>query len=203
MIYETKITNKYGGEIDYPSPVSGFIFKIVEGAFIVHRTTDPYNILARYSEIIFLPGRVEHVQSSAESNVLTKKLYFKGLKCITRKNWEEPQRKFPTTWFINQGNCPLEIIKPDPFDTHLKLFLFRDLPVLASIPCYSVFAKHKKYTILPHVLTPSQMAGAPQGAVNVLENRELTGERTKQELERLSKLVAEWKEQQRNTVKIM
>jgi hypothetical protein len=203
MIYETKITNKFGGEIDYPSPVSGFLFKIPEDGFLIYRTTDPLNILARYSEIIFLPGRVEHVQSSAESNVLTKKLYFKGLKCIVRKGWEEPERKFPTTWFINQGNVPLEVVKPDCFDQNLSIFLFQDLPVLSSVPCYSIFAKHKKYTIHEPILTPSQRVGAIAGAVDALENRELTGERTKQELERLQRMIKDWKETQRNTVKIM
>jgi len=203
MIYETKILNAFGGEIDYPSPVSRFRFKIAEDGFLVHKTTDPYHVFARYSEIIFLPGRAEHVQSSGDSNVLTRKLYFKGLKCVTRKGWEEPERKWPTVWFINQGTCPLEVIKPDCFDTNLSLFLFKDIPVLSSVPCYSQFAKYKKYVINPPTYTRAQMPGSAPGAMDALENRELSGKRSEQELQRLSKLVAEWKEQQRNTVKIM
>lgn len=71
--------------------------------------------------------------------------------------------------------------------------------VRKNSPC----VKHKKYTILPPVYTANQMPGAPTGAVKALENRELTGERTKQELDRLQRMIKDWKEEQRNTVKIM
>ncbi len=202
MLYETILTNKFGSELDYPSPVSGFLFKIPEGGKLIHRTTDPLNILARYSEIIFLPGREEYTKSTIESDVLRKKLYLKGLKCIVRKDWVEPPRKWPTVWFLNQGDIALEVVKPDFFDTNLSIFLFKDLPVLASVPCASEFAKFKKYTIHTPIYTPSQKPGAGVGAVNALENRELSGKRSDQEMDRLQRLVKDWKEQQKNVIRI-
>lgn len=202
MIYITKITNKFKGEIDYPSPVSGFTFKIPEGGFNIYRTSDVYNILARYEEIIFLPGREEFKQME-ESNVITRKLYPGKIKLVVRRGWTEPKRRFPAVWFLNLTEVPIVSVAPDIFNQSKRLKLFMQIPVLASVPVYSQFAQYRRYEIHPPALQPSQMAGAAAGSMNEIEDNRLEGRRSKQELDRLDKLLKEWKAQERDRIKLM
>lgn len=201
MIFETKIINKFKADLYYHSPIPGFRFSVPEDGFLTHRTSDPYNVLARYSEIIFEKGR-EVVKRTADSNVLTRRLYPGKIKCVIRPDWEEPKRAFPTVWFLNLTECPLVTIIPDVFNQNKKLYLFMQIPVLAEVPVYSQFAKYKRYEIHPPIPQLKQMPGMVDSYDEIEDNR-LLGERSKQEQERLARLRSEWKEAEKDRIKLM
>ena len=47
------------------------------------------------------------------------------------------------------------------------------------------------------------MAGAMAGSMDEIEDNRLEGKRSKQELDRLDKLLKEWKEQEKDRIKLM
>lgn len=203
MIYETKIINKFGADLFYPSPVLDFKFAIPQDGFIVYRSADPYGALSRYSEVIFEKGREEFKQTE-DSNVLTKKLSPGKIRCVTRKDWTEPVHKFPSVWFLNLTDCPIVSLAIDIFNTGKRLQLFMQIPILTTVPLHSQFAKFQKYTIYPPVKHQSQMVGGIAGAnIHEIADNRLEGKRSKQELERLDRMIREWKEAEKDRIKLM
>ncbi len=204
MIFETIFENKFGAEIDLPSPQEGFKFKMMEGDRQIFRSTDPLGVFSRYERIVFLKGHEQYIKSTTDPSLMTRKLLWRGLKCIVRKDWQEPTRAWPTIWMLNQSDCPLQVISPDMFNPQRKVFLFWDLPVLCSVPCYSSFAEYKKYVIGVPDRQTKQVPGARPGAdFDLLENNVLEGKRSPQELTRLQKMVNNWKEEQRGLIKVI
>jgi len=201
-VFRTLIINKFGADIYLPSPVENFQLNISKGGTIEHVTDDPYNVFSRYSEITFMPG-IETLKPMESSNVSTRTLEMTKLKLRVRKNWNEPKRTFPTTWFINEGNCPLEVISVDCFDWSKKVYLMKHLPVLASVPIYSIFASYKKYVIKEPVFQAKVGVGYLPGAGHMVPNYVLEDKRKGEDLERVKRLLAKWKETQKNQVKVI
>lgn len=203
MIFETIFQNDYGSEIDLPSPQQGHRFKIAEGDRQVYKSNNPLGVFSRYSRIIFLKAHEQFVETTQDPSLKRRKLLWRGLKLIVRKGWTEPSRPWPQIWMLNKSDVPLQVISPDMFDQNNKVFLFWDLPTLVSVPPYSTFAEYRKYILGVPDQQAKQMLGASPGNFDLLENTKLEGKRSDQELRRLKKMLDEWRETQKNTIKLM
>lgn len=191
-MYETIVRNKSGQDMMRLSGISRYSFNIPDGSFIVIPSRDEYGLLARYSEIIFQKGKTIH-KETAESNIITRTILPGAIKCVVRKNWIEPKRPFPVVSFLNERGALTEIYYPDCFNMGEKLLLPLGIPVMATVPVYSPLAKFREFII--HKETMSVGESFP--------NHEMKGKRSEQELTRLAKMLNDWKESEKNRIKVM
>lgn len=196
MSYKTKITNKSGQAIWRISGLANIRqqFDITDGASIVISSRDEYGLFARYSEIIFQKGE-SITKKSAESNIITELIYPGPVKCIIRKDWIEPKRPFPVVSFLNLGAVFMETIYPDCFNSAEKLMLPLGIPILFSVPCYSPIAKFREYIIHPEEF--DEFAG------DFRPYHEMKHKRPQQELDRLARMLNDWRESEKNRIKVM
>lgn len=202
MIYKTLIINNHGADLFVISPVKDFSMNVGQDETIEHVTNDPYNVFSRYESITFLPG-IKTTKQMESSNVATISLKMAGLKLKTRKNFEEPKRKYPTCWFLNEGGSPMETLSIDCFDWGNKVYLIRDLPVLKSVPIYSIFAEYKRYIIRQPVFMAKTGVGCLPGAGDMIPNYCLEDKRKGDDLARMKRLLNEWKNEQKNQIKVI
>lgn len=197
MIYKTKVINKSGVEISRLSGLNElkFQFHLGLGASITIPTRDAYGIFARYEEVIFLPGESEYKQQPG-SNVVTEVIYPGPIKLKIRKGWIEPERKFPVVSFLNISGAGVEVYYPDCFNPGgAKLLLPLGIPVMASVPVYSPLAKYKEFIIFKDEYDSELGESFP--------HHQMKGKRSVQELQRLDRMLAEWKESEKNRIKVL
>ena len=193
---KTIVRNKSGQDMMGVSGESRYPFNISDGGFIIIPSRDEYGLYARYSEIIFQKGK-SIFKKTAESNIITETILPGPIKCIIRKNWTEPKRKFPVVSFLNLEGAQIEIFYPDCFNIGEKLLLPRGIVVMATVPVYSPLAKFKEF-----IIHKEEKVGSI-GGEDIFPNHEMKGKRSPQELERLSKLYNDWKESEKNRIKVM
>lgn len=196
MIYKTIIRNSSGQDMMRMSGVSNHPFNISNGDFIVIPSRDEYALFARYEEIIFLKGKSTYTRQPG-SNVVTETIADGGLKLKIRKNWQEPKRQFPTISFLNEGGAYMELYFPDCFSLGEKLYLPKGIPVFSSVPVYSPLAKFRELVIHKEEIVPGAIGD------DLFVNHELKGKRPEQELQRLAKMLNDWKESEKNRIKVL
>jgi hypothetical protein len=197
MIYKTKVINKSGVEISRLSGLNElkYQFHLGIGASIVIPSRDPLSIYARYEEIIFERGESEYKQQPG-SNVVTEVIYPGPIRLKIRKNWEEPKRNFPVVNFLNISGAGLEVYYPDCFNPGgAKLLLPLGVPVLCSVPVYSPLAQYKEFRIFKDEHDSELGESFP--------HHEMKGKRSQQELDRLARMLADWKESEKNRIKVL
>lgn len=197
MIYRTKVINKSGVEISRLSGLNElkYQFHLGIGASIVIPSRDPYSIYARYEEIIFQPGKSEFFRRPG-SDVVTETIYPGPIKLKIRKGWIEPERKFPVVSFLNISGAGLEVYYPDCFNPgSAKLLLPLGIPVMASVPVYSPLAQYREFRIFKDEHDSELGESFP--------HHEKKGKRSQQELDRLARMLNDWKESEKNRIKVL
>jgi len=193
---KTIVRNKSGQDMMCLSGESKYPFNISNDDFIIIPSRDEYGIYARYEEIIFQKGKTTY-KESPDSNLVTKTIALGTIKTKVRKGWVEPKRKFPVVSFLNLEGAQMETFYPDCFNIGEKLMLPRGIVVMATVPVYSPLAKFREF-----VIHKEEKVGA-LGGEDIFPNHEMKRKRSPQELERLSRLYNDWKESERNRIKVM
>jgi len=192
-MFETIVRNHSGEDIVLqPSGVYKYPFNIRKDGVQVIPSRSEYGILARYSEIIFQKGKAVYKETEG-SNVVTKSVLPGAIKCIVRKGWVEPKRAFPVVSFLNEGGTFMEIYYPDCFNINEKLYLPLGIPIMASVPVYMPLAKFKEFVIHEEIMELGES----------IPDHEMKGKRSEQELQRLAKMLNDWKEAEKNRIKVM
>lgn len=193
MVYLTIVKNETGGDMGRQSGVDGHPFNIPAGGSIVIPSKDEYQPFARYESITFTKGKTRY-HERRDSDLITKTSSPGKVKTKIRPDWVEPKRPFPVVAFLNLEGATMEVLYTD---IGKKLMLPRGIMILASIPCYSKMAPYREYVIHRDVRVDKQ------SGFDLFPNHELKGKRSEQELARLAKLIAEWRESERNRIKMM
>jgi hypothetical protein len=197
MIYKTKIINESGVEINRLSGLNElkYQFHLGIGASIVIPSRDPFSIYARYSEIVFERGKSEYFRRPG-SDVVTETIQPGPIKLKIRENWQEPTRPFPVVNFLNISGAGLEVYYPDCFDPGgAKLLLPLGVPVFSTVPVYSPLAQYREFVIFKDEHDAELGESFP--------HHEMKGKRSVQELDRLARMLADWKESEKNRIKVL